>query len=301
MLCDGDAGMAEDLAQSVDVHAIHQAAFSKVVPQTVRCERFTQSSSPQIVFEIRLEVADLNILSAVLCGEHIIAVNVSVLELKPAPHDSLRLLGEIHCAVFSAFCYLRTQKDLPLCKVQILNQQDRAFAQPHACVEHKNYHRQIPVLRKIGFVELGHQLSEIVIRNEVLCVSVRLELPDLFHRIFLQNIIGVEPIKKHSQIADVVVDGVCGNGLSEVSAAVWEIRLLCLFVCVKGVLAALLKIGDVAANHALCHLVNLRDVQLVIAPAFKEPQGVLVALNCLHSEFSAAAINHELVDLIIKA
>lgn len=57
----------------------------------------------------------------------------------------------------------------------------------------------------------------------------------------------------------------------------------------------------IPSNHTLRYLINLSDIQLIIAPSFKEAQRVLVALQCLCSELSASAINHELINLIFDA
>ena len=65
--------------------------------------------------------------------------------------------------------------------------------------------------------------------------------------------------------------------------------------------ASLLKIGDIPSDYTLRYLINLSDIQLIIAPSFKEAQRVLVALQCLCSELSASAINHELINLIFDA
>ena len=62
-----------------------------------------------------------------------------------------------------------------------------------------------------------------------------------------------------------------------------------------------LQIGDIPSDYTLRYLINLSDIQLIIAPSFKEAQRVLVALQCLCSELSASAINHELINLIFDA
>ena len=35
LLCNGHAGMAQQLAQRVNIHAVHQASLGEVVPQTM--------------------------------------------------------------------------------------------------------------------------------------------------------------------------------------------------------------------------------------------------------------------------
>ena len=56
LLCDGHAGMAQNFAQSVNVHSVHQASFGEVVPQAVWGNGFLETGAKQIFFEIRFEV-----------------------------------------------------------------------------------------------------------------------------------------------------------------------------------------------------------------------------------------------------
>lgn len=72
-------------------------------------------------------------------------------------------------------------------------------------------------------------------------------------------------------------------------------------IIIKCVFASLLQIGDIPSDYTLRYLINLRDIQLIVAPSFKEPQRVFVALQCLCSELSASAINHEFINLIFDA
>ena len=75
LFCDCDARMTEDAAEGVNVHAVHQAALRKVVSQAMRGDVFIQAVPPQIMLEVRLEVAHLNVISCVASGgEQIIAV-----------------------------------------------------------------------------------------------------------------------------------------------------------------------------------------------------------------------------------
>ena len=75
LFCDCDARMSEDAAEGVNVHAVHQAAFRKIVPQAMWGDAFIHAVPPQIRLEVRLEVAHLNMIACVASGgEQIIAV-----------------------------------------------------------------------------------------------------------------------------------------------------------------------------------------------------------------------------------
>ena len=90
--CDFNAGMTENAAQCVNVHAIHQTPLRKIVSQTVRGDAFIHANAPQIVFEVRLEVADLDVIACIASrGEEIISLRIPILVLNPAPHDALCL------------------------------------------------------------------------------------------------------------------------------------------------------------------------------------------------------------------
>ena len=65
----GHAGMPQELAQSINVHAVHQTAFGKVIPQAVGRIGFAQAAAGQILFEIRLKVAHLDMAAALPDGK----------------------------------------------------------------------------------------------------------------------------------------------------------------------------------------------------------------------------------------
>ena len=83
--------MTEDAAESINVHAIHQAALCEIVPQTMRGNILIQAHALQIVLEVCFKVADLNVISCVASGrKQIIAVRITVLELNPSSENALR-------------------------------------------------------------------------------------------------------------------------------------------------------------------------------------------------------------------
>ena len=60
-----DAGVAQNATEGVNIHPIHQAALGEVVPQTVRRDPLVYAAAPQIILEVCLKVADLNVIA---CG-----------------------------------------------------------------------------------------------------------------------------------------------------------------------------------------------------------------------------------------
>ena len=60
-----DAGVTQNAAEGVNIHPIHQAALGEVVPQTVRRDPLVYAAAPQIILEVCLKVADLNVIA---CG-----------------------------------------------------------------------------------------------------------------------------------------------------------------------------------------------------------------------------------------
>ena len=86
LFCDCDARMPEDAAEGVDVHAVHQAALRKIVPQAMRGDVIVYPASPQIALEVRLKVAHLNVCACRAAGgEEVIRLHISVLVLYPSP------------------------------------------------------------------------------------------------------------------------------------------------------------------------------------------------------------------------
>lgn len=100
------------------------------------------------------------------------------------PND-VRLLVE---SVYASKFLTKKQADA-LVDVACSLVSDPQAEKSHTCIYHKNDHSVISVLRKVRAIKLTNKPFEIFIRNVLFCVSVRLELSDLFHGIFLQNVI----------------------------------------------------------------------------------------------------------------
>ena len=132
------------------------------------------------------------------------------------------------------------------------------------------------MLREIRFVEAAHQLLEILVGEEISCLSVVLELSDLFHGIPPDNHLHVEPVEEDPQIPNVVVDRRDADGLPEVPPPLWMVDTPRSVIAIERILPSLLEIIDVSADGRLRHLVHIFDGELFPAPAFKEPQRLFV-------------------------
>ena len=95
-------GMSEYLTQRKNIHSIHQAAFCKIIAQTVRRDFFVDTRTAKILFEISLKRADFNVCTTVLDGEKIVAFDISVFELNPSTQNLLRARREIYSPAFFA-------------------------------------------------------------------------------------------------------------------------------------------------------------------------------------------------------
>lgn len=85
LLCNGHAGMSQESAQSVDVHAIHQTSLGEVIPQTMGRELLIQAGADQVFLEVAFEIAHLNVAASFSDREEIFAVHIAILELQPPP------------------------------------------------------------------------------------------------------------------------------------------------------------------------------------------------------------------------
>ena len=65
LLCHSNTRMTKNAAEGENVHPIHQAAFGKVVSQTMRGNLVIQSNTPQIILEVCFKVSNLNVVSCV--------------------------------------------------------------------------------------------------------------------------------------------------------------------------------------------------------------------------------------------
>ena len=160
------------------------------------------------------------------------------------------------------------------------------------------------MMRKVSFEEIQELLvkreeGEKIELNDCLLNELDLSGMDL-HGISFDEVVSIQPVEEHTKIADVVVDGGCGNRFAEVTAAVWMVCFLLAFHSVEGVFSSLLEITDVVTDDRLCNFINSSNVQLFQAPTLEQPQRLLITLHGFRAQLGATAINHKFIDLPIK-
>ena len=300
LLCNGHAGMSQESAQSVDVHAIHQTSLGEVIPQTMGRELVIQTAADQILLEIAFKIADLDVAATLPNREQVVAIDITILVLQPPPQDGFCLLREEHRPILSALGDFCPKVDPSSGQFQIFHQEAAAFTQPHSAVQHQHYHDIISVFRVVGSIHAGQQPPQFIIREVLFCSAIHTQLANLLHGVSFDEVVPIQPVEEHTKIADVIVDGGCGNGLAEVTAAVWMVCFLLAFHCIEGVFSSLLEVTDVVTDDRLCNFINSFDVQLFQAPTLEQPQRLLVTLHGFWAQLGATAINHKFIDLPIK-
>ena len=97
------------------------------------------------------------------------------------------------------------------------------------------------MLRKIGFIQITHKPSEVIIIQKFFRFSVVFDLSYLLHRIFDDDIIVIKPREKSLQIADIIVYRGIADWCAEISAPFRCVSCFCLFDGIKSIFAPLLK------------------------------------------------------------
>lgn len=266
LFCDLYAGMSKNLAQSKDVHAVHQASLGKIVSQAVGAIFLAQSDPIDVPLEVGFKIMDIDVTAVFLDREEIFAFYIPVFELKPSPQRNLCFRREIYCSVFSTFGFFCSEVDAFSGKLHICDQERGTLTQPHSAVQHEKNHDIISVFCKIGLIKFTEQLFQIFIGEEHFRLSIVLQLTNLFHGIFLDNIVPFEPVEEHPQIANVIVDGGDADRFSEISAAFRVVLFLGEVIHIEGVLSTLLEVGDVSANQVFGHLVNAINFMFIATP-----------------------------------
>ena len=269
LFCDLHTGMSENFAEGKDIHAIHQASLGEIISQAVRTVFLVQSDPIDVPLEVGFKVVDIDVTAVFLDREEVLAFHISVLKLKPTPQCDLRFRREIHCSVFASLGFLCSEVDAFSGKFHICDQECRTLAQTHTAVQHEQNHNIISVFGEVGLVKLTEQLSQIFVGKEYLRLSIVLQLANLSHGILLDHIVPFEPIEKHTQIADVIVDGGNTNRFSEVSASLRVVLIFREIVDIEGVFSSLLEVGDVSADQVFSHLVYAINFMFVATPSLK--------------------------------
>ena len=248
LLCNGHAGMSQESAQSVDVHAIHQTSLGEVIPQTMGRELVIQTAADQILLEIAFKIADLDVAATLPNGKQVVAIDITILVLQPPPQDGFCLLREEHRPILSALGDFCPKVDPSSGQFQILHQEAAAFTQSHSAVQHQHNHYIISVFRVVGSIHAGQQPPHFVIREVLFCLAIHTQLANLLHGVSLDEIVPIQPVEEHTKIVDVIIDGGRSNRFAEVTAAVWMVCFLLAFHRIEGVFSSLLEVTDIVPD-----------------------------------------------------
>ena len=172
LFCDLNTGVTQDLAECEQIHSIHQTSLGEVVAQTVGTVFFIQTNPVDVSLKVGFKVVDIDVTSMILHREKVLTFHISIFELKPATQSHFSFGGEVHSPVLSSFGFFCSEIDSLSGKLQICDQQGRAFAQSHTTVQHEDGHNIIPVFCEIGFVKFTEQLSQIFVSQEHLCFAI---------------------------------------------------------------------------------------------------------------------------------
>ena len=85
-----------------------------------------------------------------------------------------------------------------------------------------------------------------------------------------------------------------------VSAPVREVLFFSFVIAVKGILAPLLEIVDIAADDRFGDLVHVLDLHLLSAPTLEQAKRLFVRVHRFLPELTAAAVHHKLIQLPVK-
>ena len=104
-------GMAENLAEGKDVHAVHQASLGEVIPQTVGAVVFVQSGPVEVFLDVAFKVADADGTAVFFDREEVVAFHIPILELKPPPQYGFCSGRKINGSVFATLGFLCSEVD----------------------------------------------------------------------------------------------------------------------------------------------------------------------------------------------
>ena len=191
LLCDGHAGMSQESAQSVDVHAIHQTSLGEVIPQTMGREIVIQTAADQILLEVAFKIADLDVAATLPNREQVVTIDITILVLQPPPQDGFCFLREEHRSILSALGDFCSKVDPSSGQFQIFNQEAAAFTKPHSAVQHQHDHYIISVFRVVGSIHAGQQPPQFIIREVLFRSAIHTQLANLLHGVSLDEIVSI--------------------------------------------------------------------------------------------------------------
>ena len=300
LFCDLYTGMPENFTEGKNIHAVHQASFGEVISQAMGRVLFIQSGTQYVFLEIAFKVTHADGAAVFFDREEVVTLHISVLKLQPPPNDCFCLRGEVYRSVFPAFGFFRSEIDPLPGKFQIRHQYCGAFTEPHSAVQHQHYHDIIPVFGEIGLVELGQKFLQIFVREEDFCLPVILQLPDTFHGILADDVFPFHPVKEHSDITDVVVDGGDAYGLAVIPSAVGTVLALGKIVDIEGVFSTHHQIINVLADHILCDFIHSVNLQFIGQPTTEKMEGLLIAAHGFFTQLCTTAIKHKFIGKPLK-
>ena len=115
----GNTGMAQYFTEGVDIHAVHQASFGKVIPQTMWGVFFTQSCPCYVFAEVTFKVAHTDGAAVFFDREKVITFHISVFELELTAEGFFCFGREEHCPLPPTFGFLRPQIDTLAVQFQV--------------------------------------------------------------------------------------------------------------------------------------------------------------------------------------
>ena len=146
LFCYLHTGMTKDLTEGIDVHAVHKAAFCKVISEAVGRIVFIQAAPKNVLFKVVLKVSNAYAAAVFFDREEVVTFNITIFKLQPSPQYGFCSGREKDGPVFSAFGFFCSETDPSSGKLQVCNQERGAFTQPHSGIQHKQDHDIIPVL-----------------------------------------------------------------------------------------------------------------------------------------------------------
>ena len=102
-----------------------------------------------------------------------------------------------------------------------------------------------------------------------------------------------------SFVLNVDVDRAYTDRLAIIPPPVREVGFILLIVAVKRVFSSLLQVVNIPTDHVFRDFGYVINFHLLLAPAFKQPQGLFITVHRLLPQLPAAAVDHVFINPII--
>ena len=132
--------------------------------------------------------------------------------------------------------------------------------------------------------------KEIIICHILLWLSAVSKLFYPFHGVLSKDTLLLQPVKKGSQISDIVIDRRHADRLTIIPPPHRIVFPHALIIAANRIFPSHLQVIDVSADNRFCHQSNIVDFHCVPAPLFKQAQGLLITRHRLFAELLAAAV-----------